>query len=700
MANLPTNLEMGAPYPLGANWDGLGVNFAVYSGNAERVELCLFDAEGKHQVARLPLPCFTGEIWHGYLPQAKTGLVYGYRAYGPYEPKNGHRFNPNKLLLDPYARALAGSVRWSDALFGYRTRSSQADLSFDRRDSAPSMVKAIVTDDTFTWRDDKRPEIAWSDTVIYEAHLRGLTKLFDAVPVPERGTFAGLARPEVISYLSKLGITAIELMPVQAFLQDRHLLHKNLSNYWGYNPLAYFAPEPRYLATGEANEIRVAVRRLHRAGIEVILDVVYNHTCEGSELGPTLSWRGFDNANYYRLVDGNARHCVNDTGTGNTLDLSRPRVLQMVMDSLRYWAESFHIDGFRFDLGATLGREHSGFDPGSGWFDAIRQDPVLSHLKLISEPWDIGPGGYQLGNHPPPFAEWNDRYRDAVRRYWRGDSGMRPEIAKRLSGSTDLFRPPARRPWASVNYAASHDGATLADLTSYEGKYNQANGEENRDGAADNLSRNWGVEGPTEDAAIRERRLRVMRSMLATVLFSLGTPMLLMGDEFTRTQKGNNNAYCQDNEISWVDWSLANSDEGRALTHFVARLIALRKEHKLLRAPEFLFGLDEIVPDLYDIEWLDERNVRLVEGDWNNGEGRALVMQRAARTGPRHIEILSVLLNGSEGPLEFQLPEQYDWRLLIDTANPDAQPQNVTGGVYTVQDRALALVAAVTEVDE
>ena len=700
MAAYPTRLETGSPYPMGANWDGLGVNFVVYSANAERVELCLFDDEGKHQVARIPLPCFTGEVWHGYLPEAKPGLVYGYRVHGPFDPKNGHRFNPNKLLLDPYAKKLFGTVRWTDALFGYRTRSSNADLSMDRRDSAPAMVKAVVTDDTFTWRDDKRPEIPWSETVIYEAHLRGLTKLYQPIPPAERGTFAGLAHPEAIAYLKQLGITAIELMPVQAFLQDRYLLQKNLSNYWGYNTLAFFAPEPRYLATGDANEIRVAVRRLHRAGIEVILDVVYNHTCEGSELGPTLSWRGFDNANYYRLVDGNPRYCVNDTGTGNTLDLSRTRVLQMVMDSLRYWAESFHVDGFRFDLGATLGREHSGFDPGSGWFDAIRQDPVLSHLKLISEPWDIGPGGYQLGNHPPPFAEWNDRYRDSVRRYWRGDPGLRPEIAQRLAGSTDYFRPPSRRPWASVNFVTAHDGATLSDLATYEGKYNEANGEENRDGVADNLSCNWGAEGPTDDENILELRLRVMRSMLATLFFSLGTPMLLMGDEFARTQKGNNNAYCQDNEISWVDWSLATGETGRKLTRFVARLIALRKEHKLLRSPEFHFGLDEIEPDLYDIEWLDERNVRLVEGDWNNGAGRALVMQRAARIGPRHIEILSLLMNASERPLEFQLPDRYDWRLLVDTGAPDAAPQNLAGSVYTVQDRALALVAAVTEVDE
>jgi isoamylase len=700
MAPFLSRLEPGAPYPMGANWDGLGVNFAVYSAHAERVELCLFDAEGRHQLARLSLPCFTGEVWHGYLPQGSPGLVYGYRVHGPYEPKSGHRFNPHKLLLDPYAKQLIGNLRWTDALFGYRTRSSHADLSFDRRDSAPAMVKAAVTGDTFAWRDDKRPEIPWSETVIYEAHVSGLTRLFEAVAPSERGTFAGLARPEVIAYLKRLGITALELMPVHAFVHDRHLLHKSLVNYWGYNTLSYFSPEPRYLATGDANEMRIAVRRLHAAGIEVILDVVYNHTCEGSELGPTLSWRGFDNANYYRLVDGNPRHCVNDSGTGNTLDLARPRALQMVMDSLRYWAESYHVDGFRLDLGVTLGREHSGFDPGAGFFDAIKQDPVLSHLKLITEPWDIGPGGYQLGNHPPPFAEWNDRYRDSARRYWRGDSHMRPEIAKRLSGSTDVFHPPARRPWASLNFITSHDGATLTDLVTYEAKYNQANGEDNRDGAADNLSCNWGVEGPTVNAKIQELRLRVMRSMLTTLFFSLGTPMLLMGDEMGRTQKGNNNAYCQDNEISWLDWRLADAEPGRSLIRFVQRLIQLRKEHRLLRSPEFLFGLDEIEPDLYDIDWLDERNVRLMDQDWGNGEGRALVMQRAARTGPHHIEILSLLVNGSEKTLTFQLPEQYDWRVLIDSATPESGVQDLTGSMYTVQDRALALVAAVTEVNE
>ncbi|HTE44804.1 MAG TPA: glycogen debranching protein GlgX, partial [Gemmatimonadaceae bacterium] len=545
MARQLDRLDPGQPYPLGATWDGLGVNFAVFSSNASAIELCLFDSTTRHQTARFHLPECTDEIWHGYLPGASPGLIYGFRAHGPYEPAAGHRFNPNKLLLDPYAKALAGKLRWSDSLFGYRTHSQNADLSFDRRDSASAMIKAVVVTDDFAWRDDERPSIPWADTIIYEAHVKGLTKLLSGLGEDERGTYAGLGNSAVIDHLRRLGVTTIELLPVHAFLQDRMLLDKNLRNYWGYNTLSYFSPESSYAAGNVATELRTAIRRLHAAGLEVILDVVYNHTCEGSELGPTLSWRGFDNASYYRLVDDNRRHHVNDTGTGNTLNFAHPRVVQMAMDSLRYFAESFHVDGFRFDLGATLGREPHGFDPGSGFFDALRQDPTLQSVKIISEPWDIGPGGYQLGNHPPGFCEWNDRYRDTVRRYWRGDAGQRPEIARRLSGSDDIFGT-KRRPTASINYVASHDGATLADLTMYEGKHNDANGEDNRDGAGDNLSNNWGVEGPTDDPDIIRLRDRVARSMLVTLFVSLGTPMLLAGDECGRTQQGNNNAYCQD----------------------------------------------------------------------------------------------------------------------------------------------------------
>ncbi|MBV8636134.1 MAG: glycogen debranching protein GlgX, partial [Burkholderiaceae bacterium] len=480
---VPDRLSPGLPYPLGATSDGLGVNFAVFSAHAHKIELCLFDSAGRKELARLPLPECTGEIWHGYLPYAGAGLLYGYRAHGPYEPQRGHRFNPNKLLLDPYAKRLSGTLKWADALFGYRLNSAKADLSFDRRDSAAGMPKAVVVDDTFDWGDDKPPAVPWPKTVIYETHVRGVSMLREDLQPNVRGTFAALADPRLIDHLLRLGITTLELMPVHAFLQDRFLLERGLRNYWGYSTLSFFAPEPSYLSNSSRDEVRTAIHRLHAAGIEVILDVVYNHTCSGNEMGPTLSWRGLDNASYYRLLPDNPRYHINDTGCGNTLNICHPRVLQMVMDSLRYWANSYHVDGFRFDLASTLAREAHGFDAGSGFFDAIIQDPVLSKLKLIAEPWDIGPGGYQLGNFPPPFAEWNDRFRDSVRRFWRGDAGQRGMFAECLVGSAKLFDRRHRKPWASVNFLTSHDGATLQDLVSYAGKHNLDNGEDNRDGA-------------------------------------------------------------------------------------------------------------------------------------------------------------------------------------------------------------------------
>ncbi|HTJ96669.1 MAG TPA: glycogen debranching protein GlgX, partial [Rhodocyclaceae bacterium] len=551
---IPDKLLAGQPYPIGATHDGLGVNFAVFSANAHKIELCLFDPRGRKEIARLALPECTNEIWHGYLPNALPGLLYGYRAHGPYEPERGHRFNPNKLLIDPYAKKLSAPLKWGDAVFGYRVHSHRLDLSFDRRDSAALMPKGVVVEDTFNWNNDQRPNTPWSKTVIYEAHVRGASILRDDLLPPERGTFSALSHPRFIEHLKKLGVTAIELLPIHAFLQDRHLLERGLRNYWGYNTLSFFAPEPAYLASDSLDEMRRAVRRFHAAGIEVILDVVYNHTCCGSEMGPTLSFRGLDNASYYRLLPGNERYYINETGCGNTLNLSHPRVLQMVLDSLRYWATSFHIDGFRFDLGVTLGREGTGFDPGSGFFDAILQDPILSQLKLISEPWDCGPGGYQLGNHPPSFAEWNDLSRDGMRRFWRGDAGKRNELAGYLAGSTDLFNRRHRKPWASINYVASHDGFTLHDLVSYAEKHNEANGENGNDGHNDNFSGNWGAEGETDNPDFIHLRERIKRALLATVIFAQGTPMLLAGDEFGRTQRGNNNAYCQDNELSWIDW--------------------------------------------------------------------------------------------------------------------------------------------------
>jgi glycogen operon protein len=671
----------------------LGVNFAVFSANAERIDLCLFEPTGRKEIARFALPECTDEVWHGYLPDARPGLLYGYRAHGPYAPEQGHRFNRHKLLLDPYAKQLAGAVRWTDALHGYRVGSSREDLSFDRRDSAAAMPKAVVCANAFDWAGDVRPNTPWSETIIYEAHVKGLTQLLEQCAPAERGTYAALSHPRVIAHLQRIGVTAIELLPIHGFVQDRYLQEKGLSNYWGYNTLAFFAPEPRYMGGGTADDLRMAVRRLHAAGIEVILDVVYNHTAEGSEMGPTFSFRGLDNAVYYRSVDGDPRRCVNDTGTGNCLDLSHPRVLQMVSDSLRYWAESFRIDGFRFDLGVTLGRNgNHGFDPRSGFFDVLRQDPVLNQLKLISEPWDIGPGGYQLGNHPPGFAEWNDKFRDSTRKFWRGDDGMRPEFAARISGSADLFDRRARRPWAGVNFVTAHDGQPLADVVSYEGKHNEANGEDNRDGSDDNNSCNWGAEGPTDDAKIVEIRDRVARSMLTTLLASLGTPMILGGDEFGRTQQGNNNAYCQDSEISWLDWKQLESPRGHALSDFVRRLTAIRKWYPLVRASHFLHGEVEVAPGILDIDWFDERAQHLTSDDWNNVEGKALMMRRVRRLEDGRLQAVALLMNGAPVPLTFTLPTPgLVRRLVIDSADPAAEEREI-GDTVEVQDRACVIV--------
>ncbi|WP_233150751.1 glycogen debranching protein GlgX [Sphingomonas mollis] len=692
MSSLPDRLEAGSPYPLGATCVGEGVNFAVFSANAEKIELCVFDSAGKRELKRYPLTEWTDEVWHGYLPDAGPGLVYGYRAYGPYEPEQGHRFNPNKLLLDPYARKLVGQIKWNDALHGYQVKGKREDLSFDKRDSAMAMPKAMVVDDHFDWSGDRKPNTSWSDTVVYEAHVKGLTKLFELVPPQERGTYKALGHPKVIDHLKRLGVTALELMPIHAFTQDRFLQEKGLRNYWGYNTLAFFAPEQSYFATDSQDELRRAVRKLHAAGIEVILDVVYNHTAEGSEKGPTLSWRGLDNATYYRLVQGDPRYAINDTGTGNTLNTDKARVIQMIADSLRYWATSFGIDGFRFDLGLTLGRTAEGFDPGHAFFDVLRQDPVLGRLKLSTEPWDIGPGGYQLGNFPPGFAEWNDKYRDTVRKFWRGDPSQRGDLAARLSGSGDLFDRRARRPWASVNLLAAHDGFTLADTVAYEERHNEANKEDNKDGHSENYSRNWGAEGETEDEGILTTRGNVQRSMLTTLFASLGTPMLVAGDEFGRSQGGNNNAYCHDDEISWLDWSKMDTPEGKSLFDFTSRLTELRRRYPMLRAASFLYGQDDAGHGINDIEWWDERGEQLSGDDWNNPEGRALLMRRAIKLDSGEIEAVSLLLNASDDPITFHVPSpQADRTVLIDSAKPD-QGETAMTDEYELGAHGAALV--------
>jgi glycogen operon protein len=692
----PEKLLPGIPYPLGATWDGLGINFAVFSANAHRIELCLFDPAGRREIERHTLPECTDEVWHGYLPEARPGLIYGYRAHGPYEPQRGHRFNPHKLLLDPYARRIVGDIRTSDAMFGYRVNSPRSDLSLDRRDSAPGVSKGMVLSDDFNWGDDRPPNVPWSDTVVYEAHLKGLTHLWPDLRPRERGTFSALANPGVIDHLRRLGVTAVELLPVHAFVQDRHLLQQGLRNYWGYNTLNFFSIEPRYLSDGTVDDMRIAVRRLHAAGLELILDVVYNHTAEGNEFGPTLSFRGLDNASYYRLVADNPRHYINDTGTGNTVNLSHPRVLQMVMDSLRHWVTNFHVDGFRFDLGTILGREGHGFDPGSGFFDAIRQDPVLSRVKLISEPWDTGPGGYQLGNHPPGFAEWNDRFRDGIRRFWRGDEGQRQDFAARLAGSSDIFEQRRRRPWASVNYVASHDGFTLRDIVSYAERHNEANGEDNKDGHSDNYSANWGVEGPSDDPAIDATRFRLQCAMLATVFLAQGTPMLLAGDEFGRTQNGNNNAYCQDNETSWIDWSLAHGEEGRLLTDFAAKVIALRHRHPILRSADFLHGRDKPAPDVIDIAWFDEQGQIVSPEAWNNPTERTLVLRRAATDADGNVPILTSLFNPTPEDRTFKLPPpRLATRLLLDSADPTGPERDIIGDQLPVSARSVVLIRSV-----
>jgi glycogen operon protein len=692
----PDKLLPGNPYPLGATWDGLGINFAVFSANAHRIDLCLFDPAGRREIARHTLPECTDEVWHGYLPEARPGLIYGYRAFGPYEPQNGHRFNPHKLLLDPYARRIVGDIRTSDAMFGYRVNSPRGDLSLDRRDSAPGVSKGMVLADDFFWGDDRPPNIPWSDTVIYEAHLKGLTHLWPDLRPRERGTFAALANPGVIDHLRRLGVTAVELLPIHAFVQDRHLLQQGLRNYWGYNTLNFFSIEPRYLSDSSVDDMRIAVRRLHAAGLELILDVVYNHTAEGNEFGPTLSFRGLDNASYYRLVPDNRRHYINDTGTGNTVNLSHPRVLQMVMDSLRHWVVGFHVDGFRFDLGPVLGREAHGFDPASGFFDAIRQDPVLSKVKLISEPWDPGPGGYQLGNQPPGFAEWNDRFRDGIRRFWRGDEGQRQDFAARLAGSSDIFEHRRRRPWASINYVASHDGFTLRDIVSYAERHNEANGEDNNDGHADNYSANWGVEGPSDDPEINATRFRVQCALLATVFLAQGTPMLLAGDEFGRTQNGNNNAYCQDNETSWVDWSLAESDEGRLLTDFAARVIGLRHRHPILRCTNFLHGRDKPAPDVLDIAWFDMRGQVISPEAWNDPKKRTLALRRATADADGKVPILTCLFNPTPEDRTFKLPPpRIATRLLLDSADPAGAEHDIVGESVSVKARSVVLVRSV-----
>ncbi|MGN6550526.1 MAG: glycogen debranching protein GlgX [Pararhizobium sp.] len=690
MANHDYKVEPGSPFPLGATWDGSGTNFALFSANAEKVELCLFDSSGRREIARIALPEFTHEVWHGYLPEVRPGQLYGYRGHGPYDPGNGHRFNPNKLLIDPYAAALHGEIRWHDAVFGYRVGSNRGDLTFDRRDSAFVMPKCVVIDPAVTWGADIRPRTPWGNTIIYEAHVKGMTALHPDLPSQFRGTFGGLADPRAIDHLVKLGVTAIELMPIQSFFDDRYLTEKGLTNFWGYNTIGFFSPATRYLSPqSDIHEFKLMVRRLHEAGIEVILDVVYNHTAEGNQMGPTLSVRGIDNASSYILAD-DKRYYFDTTGCGNTVRLGHQRVLQMVMDSLRYWVQECHVDGFRFDLASSLGRERDQFDSNAIFLDAVHQDPVLADVKLIAEPWDTGPNGYQLGNFPPGWAEWNGQYRDTVRSFWKGDPDTLPELAGGLLGSSHLFERRGRRPWASINFVTAHDGFTLKDVVSYNDKHNEANKEDNRDGHDDNRSWNCGAEGPTDDGGILDLRDKMRRNMIATVLLSQGTPMILMGDEIGRTQGGNNNSYCQDNEMNWLQWEgIAERDQ--AFFDFVRGVIRMRRTHPLLHQFNFLHG-KAMENGLIDIVWLRPDGERMQENDWS-GEARSVAVlfcnedQRALLVFNAHYE-----------PIEFILPSEKtarSWSTLIDTDSGAIKPDTdamAAGDTMTAPARSLIVL--------
>jgi isoamylase len=695
-AILKNLIREGSPNPLGATWDGLGVNFALFSAHATKVELCLFDQAGEMELSRVELPEYTDEVWHGYLPDARPGTVYGYRVHGPFAPEAGHRFNNHKLLLDPYAKAHVGLLRWNPACYGYIA--GQSDLTFDGCNSAPFMPKSQVIDPAFTWGRDRSPNVPWERTIFYETHVKGFTRRHPAVPEAMRGTFAGLGTAEVVDYIRSLGVTSVELLPIQTFIHDDFLVERGLVNYWGYNTIGFFAPTPRYAySPGFAfSEFKQMVARLHDAGLEVILDVVYNHTAEGNERGGTLSFRGIDNASYYRLQQ-DRRYYVNDTGTGNTVNLSHPRVLQMVTDSLRYWVTEMHVDGFRFDLATILAREDTGFEEGGGFLDSCRQDPVLSGVKLIAEPWDVGPGGYQVGQFPPGWAEWNDKFRDTTRAFWKGDAPV-SSMAGRLSASADAFNRRGRRPWSSVNFVTAHDGFTLTDVVTYHDKRNLANGEGNRDGTDNNVSWNSGVEGPTADPAIEGLRERQARNMLATLLLAQGTPMLLAGDEFGRSQQGNNNAYCQDNEISWFDWDL--SAAGRDRIAFVQELTDLRHRYPILRRGRFLTGAFDPALAVKDVMWVHPSGAEMQEADWRDADLRCFGMLLDGRAQATGIPVASsdssmlIVLNGDGDAVPFTLPQVAGgtlWRVVFDTNAPHHEEDLRVGETYTLAGRSVLL---------
>src|SRR3984957_4692590 len=698
----------GKPYPLGATWDGEGVNFAIFSEHAQKIELCLFDKSGRRELHRINMSEQTDQVWHCYLPEARPELLYGYRVHGPYEPAKGLGFNPPKLLLDPYAKQIAGDIKWSDSHFGYRVGSRQGDLSFDRRDNAPGMLKARVNDPAFTWGTDRPPRTPWHKSVIYELHVKGFTIRHPRVPEALRGTYAGLGTAPVIDHLLNLGVTAVELMPVHYFVDDRQLIERGLRNYWGYNTIGFFAPASRYSATSSVNEFKTLVKTMHSAGIEVILDVVYNHTAEGNQLGPTLSFRGIDNPVYYRTVGDNPRYYTDYTGTGNTLNMRHPRVLQLIMDSLVYWRRDIHVDVFRFDFAATLARELHEVDKLGAFLDIIHQDPVLSQVKLIAEPWDLGEGGYQVGKFPVGWAEWNDRYRDALRSYWKGDGGLIGELAYRFTGSSDLYARSGRKPYASINFVTAHDGFTLQDLVSYNQKHNEANGEDNRDGTDNNRSWNCGAEGPTDDPEVNKSRAGQKRNFLATMLLSQGVPMLLAGDALGHSQNGNNNAYCQDNETSWLDWEKAISNEGTEgndLRALVQKLIMLRKTHPVFRRRNFFQGRGIKGAGVKDILWLRPDGHEMTDEQWNQESARTLgvflsgssvdeVDERGQRLTDDNFLLL---LNAHHEEVPFSLPTVASgmvWTTQIDTfcrEECSRAPQYDGNATYALKARSFVL---------
>ncbi len=693
----------GDPYPLGATWDGSGVNFALFSEHATGVELCLFDAStGATEIGRIPLTEQTDQVWHAYVPDAKPGWRYGYRVHGPYKPEEGHRFNPAKLLLDPYAKAIDGNLQMKDEVFGYQIGSADADLHPSETDSAPFMPKGVVIDPAFNWGDDRLLRIPWHETVIYETHVRGMTMRHPSIPKQLRGTYAGMACPAVLDHLRQLGVTTIELMPVHQFVSDRHLLERGLTNYWGYNSIGFFAPEARYAGSGgngqQVVEFKRMVKAIHGAGMEVILDVVYNHTAEGNHLGPTLSFRGVDNDAYYRLVFDQLRYYMDYTGTGNTLNMMHPRSLQLLMDSLRYWVLEMHIDGFRFDLAASLARELHDVDRLSAFFDIIHQDPVISQVKLIAEPWDIGEGGYQVGNFPPGWAEWNGKYRDSVRDYWRGAHSSLGELANRLTGSPDLYQASGRRPYASINFVTAHDGFTLHDLVSYNDKHNQANGEDNRDGESYNRSWNCGTEGPTENAEINQLRARQKRNFLATLLLSQGVPMLLGGDEIGRSQGGNNNPYCQDNEISWYDWEQVDHD----LLEFTRQVLRIRHEHPVFRRRRWFQGRPIHGSEAGDVAWFAPSGQEMSEQDWNDGQVNCLMMllngaaipSPNAKGEPVFDDSFLLFFNASNKTVAFTLPANSGggWMSVLSTDPAPPSRARREGGMVKVGGRSLTVL--------